>query len=246
MTHCDLLKDISNRRNYKMASKGKSIAAVAARALGIETKYLPERLRNRLNSYVRDERLKALLFDEEEAKLDAQNSPSASDRTSRPVRAGNTNLVRNLVILDTLFEDKSIITGWLKGAEISEEILDQYFTEWRTKKILYQTLEARLPKLKCFFSKRDINWAKDEIPYPFSEGKFSADKLIADVVTADENPSSYDRALKAVLINQFGELGRILDQSPDEFLNGERQWLILLYQAKRKEYEEYYALLNKY
>jgi len=229
-----------------MASKGKSIAAVAARALGIETKYLPERLRNRLNSYVRDERLKALLFDEEESALDAQYSPSSRGRTSRPVRAGNISLVRNLVILDTLFEDKSIITGWLKGEEIAEETLEQYFTEWRTKKILYETLVSRLPELKCFFSKRNINWAKDEIPYPFSEGKFSADKLIADVVTADKHPSPYDLALKAVLTNQFGELRRILEQSPDEFLNGEGQWLNLLYQSKRNEYEEYYELLNKY
>jgi len=223
-----------------MAGKGKSIAAVAAKALGIEPKYLPERLRNRLNYYVKDNSLKARLLDESEPSSEAVRN------TSRPIRAGNQNFVRNLVILDTLFEDKKLVVRWLNGGEISNEQLQHYFTEWRAKKILYQALESRLPELGDFFSQANINWSKDEIPYPFREGAFSSIELIADLITADNDPIPHDRAIKAVLTNQFGEVGRILEQYPDEFINGDWQWLNLLYQAKRKEYEEYYALLNKY
>jgi hypothetical protein len=223
-----------------MASKGKSIAAVAAKALGIEPKLLPERLRNRLNYYVKDSSLKARLLDESEPLTESR------DYTPRPVRAGNQNFVRNLVILDTLFEDKKIVIGWLNGGELSSEQLQHYFTEWRAKKMLYQALESRLSELGEFFSRTDINWSEDEIPYPFRDGVFSSVELIADVITADNRPSPYDSALNAVLTNQFGELGRILEQSPEAFINGDGQWLTLLYQTKRKEYEEYYALLNKY
>jgi hypothetical protein len=223
-----------------MAGKGKSIAAVAAKALGIEPKYLPERLRNRLNYYVKDSSLKARLLDEPDPLSEAAH------RTSRPIRDGNQNFVRNLVILDTLFEDKKIVIGWLNGEEISSEQLQHYFTEWRAKKVLYQALETRLPELGDFFSQANINWSEDVIPYPFREGVFSSVELIADVITADNNPSPYDSALNAVLTHQFGQLGRILEQSPEAFINGEGQWFNLLYQAKRKEYEEYYALLNKY
>ena len=94
-------------------------------------------------------------------------------------------------------------------------------------------------QLDAFFSRDNINWVEDEIPYPFSDGEFSSVELIANVITADSNPSPYDSAIKAVITNQFGELGQILEQSSDEFRNGEGQWLNQLYTAKRKEYEEY-------
>jgi len=223
-----------------MAKKGNSIAAIASRALDIEPKFFPERLRNRLNYYVKDESLKKQLLDESDIYSEADKY------TSRPVRAGNKNFIRNLVILDTLFEDKKLVTKWLNGAEIPQGKLEQHFAEWRAKKMLYQALESRLPELDEFLSKDNIDWVKDEIPYPFSDGEFTSVELIANVITADNNPSRYDSAIKAVITNQFGELGQILEQAPAEFINGEGQWLNLLYQAKRKEYEEFHSLLNKY
>jgi hypothetical protein len=223
-----------------MARKGNSIAAIASRALGIEQKFLPERLRNRLNYYVKDESLKEQLLDEPDT------SSESVDYKSRSVRAGNKNFIRNLVILDTLFEDKRVVTKWLNGSTIPKDKLEQHFAEWRAKKMLYQALESRLPELSEFLSKGNIDWVEDEIPYPFSDGEFTSVELIANVITADNNPSPYDSAIKAVITNQFGELGQILEHASAEFLNGEGQWLNLLYQAKRKEYEEFYTLLNKY
>jgi len=223
-----------------MAKKGNSIAAIASKALGIEQKFLPERLRNRLNYYVKDESLKKQLLDESDIFSEADKY------TPRPVRAGNKNFIRNLVILDTLFEDKKLVTKWLNGEEFPQDKLEQHFAEWRAKKMLYQALESRLPELGGFLSKDNIDWVKDEIPYPFSDGEFTSVELIANVITADNNPSPYDSAIKAVITNQFGELGQILEQASAEFLNSEGQWLNLLYKAKRKEYEEFHALLNKY
>lgn len=223
-----------------MARKGNSIAAIASRALGIEQKFLPERLRNRLNYYVKDESLKEQLSDEPDFYSEADKY------TPRPVRTGNKNFIRNLVILDTLFEDKKLVTKWLNGAEIPQDKLKQHFAEWRAKKMLYQALESRLPELSEFLSKDNIDWVKDEIPYPFSDGEFTSVELIANVITADNNPSPYDSAIKAVITNQFGELGKVLEHASVEFLTGEGQWLNLLYQAKRKEYEEFHVLLNKY
>jgi hypothetical protein len=223
-----------------MAKKGNSIAVIASRALGIEQKLLPERLRNRLNYYVKDVSLKQQLLDE------ADIYSEADKYTPRPVRTGNKKFIRNLVILDTLFEDKKLVTKWLNGAEIPQDKLEQHFTEWRAKKMLYQALESRLPELGEFLSKDNIDWVKDEIPYPFSNGEFTSVELIANVITADNNPSPYDSAIKAVITNQFGELREILKHASAEFVNGEGHWLHLLYQAKCVEYEPYHALLNKY
>lgn len=223
-----------------MASKGRSIAAVASDALGIDQKFLPERLRNRLNYYVKDKSLKAQLLDQPELLSESRIY------TPKPIRKGNKNFIRNLVILDTLFEDKKIVTRWVNGEKISKEKLEQHFAEWRAKKMLYQALESRLPALDTFLTRDDIDWTEDEIPYPFSDGEYSSVELIANVITADNTPSLYDSAIKAVITNQFGELGQILERSTDSFKNGEGQWLNQLYIAKRKEYEEYHALLNKY
>ena len=223
-----------------MASKGNSIAAIASRALGIEQKFLPERLRNRLNYYVKDKSLKKQLLDEPDIYSESNMY------TSHPVRAGNKNFIRNLVILDTLFDDKKIVTNWLNGSELPKDKLEQYFAEWRAKRTLYQALESRLPELGEFLSEGNIDWVKDEIPYPFSAGEFTSVELIANVITADNNPSPYDSAIKSVITNKFGVLGQILEQASAEFLTGEGQWLNLVYQAKRKEYEEFHALLNKY
>jgi hypothetical protein len=223
-----------------MANKGKSIAAVASLALGIDQKFLPERLRNRLNYYVKDKSLKSQLLDEQDPLSESV------DYTPRPIRSGNKNFIRNLVILDTLFEDKKTVTNFVNGEGLSKQKLKQHFSEWRAKKMLYQALDSRISELDAFFSRDDINWSEDKIPYPFSDGDLSSVELIADVIAADKNPSPYDSAIKAILNNQFGELGLILEQSTDEFISCEGQWLNQLYQAKRKEYEEYSALLNKY
>jgi hypothetical protein len=125
-----------------MARKGNSIAAVASRALGIEQKFLPECLRNRLNYYVKDNSLKKQLLDE------SDKDSESIKYTSRPVRAGNKTYIRNLVILDTLFEDKKIVTKWLNGEAISKEKLEQYLAEWRAKKNTLSGFRNKITRIK--------------------------------------------------------------------------------------------------
>lgn len=224
----------------RMAGKNKSIAAVACQALGIDRNLLPERLRSRLNYYVKDKNLKAKLLDEADKKSESV------DYVPKPIKAGNHTFIRNLVILDTLFEDKKLVVNWLNGEKINTESFDQFAREWRAKKLLFQALDKRIGDLRLFLSDENIDWSKDEIPYPFSEGQYTSLEMIANTIEFDTHSSPYDLALKAVLEGEFGVLGKLITTNQDAFTSEQGQWLVTLYNTKKAEYEEYSLLLNKY
>jgi len=223
-----------------MAGKNKSIAAVACQALGIDRNLLPERLRSRLNYYVKDKNLKAKLLDEADKKSESV------DYVPKPIKAGNHTFIRNLVILDTLFEDKKLVVNWLNGEKINTESFDQFAREWRAKKLLFQALDKRIGDLRLFLSDENIDWSKDEIPYPFNEGQYSSLEMIANTIEFDTHSSPYDLALKAVIEGEFGVLGKLITNNPNAFISEQGQWLVTLYNTKKAEYEEYSLLLNKY
>lgn len=224
----------------RMAGKNKSIAAVACQALGIDRNLLPERLRSRLNYYVKDKNLKAKLLDEADKKSESV------DYVPKPIKAGNHTFIRNLVILDTLFEDKKLVVNWLNGEKINTESFDQFAREWRAKKLLFQALDKRIGDLRLFLSDENIDWSKDEIPYPFSEGQYTSLEMIANTIEFDTHSSPYDLALKAVIEGEFGVLGKLITNNPNAFISEQGQWLVTLYNTKKAEYEEYSLLLNKY
>lgn len=223
-----------------MAGKDSSIAAVACQALGIQTSLLPERLRNRLNYYVRDKNLNPKLLDQQDV-----NSESV-DYVPKPIKAGNQTLVRNLIILDTLFEDKKLVVNWLNGKEMDAVIFERFANEWKAKKILFQALDKRVADLRLFLLNKEKDWSQDEIPYPFTEGKYSSMEMIADSIEFDANASTYDLALKAVIKGEFGTLGKLITDNPNDFISEHGEWLVQLYHSKKAEYEEYNLLLNKY
>lgn len=223
-----------------MAGKNTSIAAVACQALGIDRNLLPERLRSRLNYYVKDKTLKAKLLDQQDV-----NSESV-DYVPKPIKAGNHTFIRNLVILDTLFEDKKLVVNWLNGKEVDAASFDQFASEWKAKKILFQALDKRVGDLRIFLLSNKKDWAQDEIPYPFTEGKYSSMEMIADSIEFDANASAYDLALKAVIKGEFGTLGKLITDNPNDFISEHGEWLVQLYNSKKAEYEEYNQLLNKY
>ena len=213
----------------RMAGKNKSIAAVACQGL-----------RSRLNYYVKDKNLKAKLLDEADKKSESV------DYVPKPIKAGNHTFIRNLVILDTLFEDKKLVVNWLNGEKINTESFDQFAREWRAKKLLFQALDKRIGDLRLFLSDENIDWSKDEIPYPFSEGQYSSLEMIANTIEFDTHSSPYDLALKAVIEGEFGVLGKLITNNPNAFISEQGQWLVTLYNTKKAEYEEYNLLLNKY
>lgn len=223
-----------------MAGKNTSIAAVACQALGIDRNLLPERLRSRLNYYVKDKNLKAKLLDQQDV-----NSESV-DYVPKPIKAGNHTFIRNLVILDTLFEDKKLVVNWLNGKEVDAASFDQFASEWKAKKILFQALDKRVGDLRIFLLSNKKDWAQDEIPYPFTEGKYSSMEMIAASIEFDPNASAYDLALKAVIKGEFGTLGKLITDNPNDFISEHGEWLVQLYNSKKAEYEEYNQLLNKY
>ena len=223
-----------------MAGKNTSIAAVACQALGIDRNLLPERLRSRLNYYVKDKKLKVKLLDEQDLKSESV------DYIPKPIKAGNQVFIRNLVILDTLFEDKKLVVNWLNGEKIDTLSFDQFANEWKAKKILFQALDKRIVDLRRFLLSENIDWSQDEIPYPFSDGKYSSMEMIANSIELDVNSSAYDLALKAVIEGEFGALGTLIIDNPNAFVSEHGEWLVKLYYSKKAEYEEYSQLLNKY
>lgn len=223
-----------------MAGKNKSIAAVACQALGIDRNLLPERLRSRLNYYVKDKNLKAKLLDEVDIKSESV------DYVPKPIKAGTHVFIRNLIILDTLFEDKKLVVKWLNGEKINTASFDQFAKEWRAKKLLFQALDKRIGDLRLFLSDENIDWSQDEIPYPFNEGQYSSLEMIANSIEFDTQSSPYDLALKAVIEGEFGVLGKLITDNPDAFISEHGQWLVTLYNTKKAEYEEYSLLLNKF
>ena len=223
-----------------MAGKNSSIAAIACQALGIERYQLPERLRARLNYYVKDKKLKTKLLDQQDA------SSEAIDYVPKPIKAGNHTFIRNLVILDTLFEDKKLVVNWLNGGGIDSASFDQFANEWKAKKILFEALDKRIPDLRDFLLSGERDWSLDEIPYPFSEGKYSSTEMIANAIDFDTEASVYDLALKAVLEGEFGALGKLITENPNAFTSDHGEWLVQLYNSKKQEYEEYHEFLNQY
>jgi len=223
-----------------MAGKNTSIAAVACQALGIDRNLLPERLRSRLNYYVKDKNLKAKLLDQQDV-----NSESV-DYVPKPIKAGNHTFIRNLVILDTLFEDKKLVISWLNGEAMDVASFEQFASEWKAKKILFQALDKRVADLRTFLLSAEKDWSQDEIPYPFDEGKYSSMEMIAASIEFDTESSPYDLALKAVIQGEFGVLRDIITNNPEAFISEHGEWLVQLYHSKKAEYEEYNQLLNKY
>jgi len=223
-----------------MAGKNTSIAAVACQALGIERYLLPERLRARLNYYVKDKKLKAKLLDEPDVKSESV------DYVPKPIKDGNHVFIRNLVILDTLFEDKKLVINWLNGEKIEADNFEKFANEWKAKRILFQALDKHIGDLRLFLLNEEVDWTQDEIPYPFSDGKYSSMEMIANSIALDMDSSPYDLALKAVIEGEFGELGVLIIDHPEAFTSEHGEWLVKLYYSKKVEYEEYAQLLNKY
>ena len=139
-----------------------------------------------------------------------------------------------------------MVVKWLNGEKVNSENFEQFAKEWKAKKLLFQALDRRIGDLRLFLINKNIDWSQDEIPYPFSDGKYSSMELIANSIELDNQSSPYDLALKAVIDGEFGALGKLISNNPGAFISEHGQWLVNLYNTKKAEYEEYSMLLNKY
>ena len=219
-----------------VATKGTSIAACTAQALGISRNQLPEKLRNSLNYYLKNSDIANML----QQQNNDIGSPHYQDRS---ISGSNKIFLRNLVLMDTLFDDKKKIVQWINGEPISNQELKIYVSQWQAKAYLYQALSNKKDDLAAFFNQPDINWQTDEIPYPYNDGHFSSIDLISQSIAADPKPSLYDQALKLVVDNQIGLLGELIEQHNDYFSLDPHCWLTDLYQAKLREHQELANLL---
>jgi len=219
-----------------MASKGVSIAARTADALGIPLSKLPEKLRNSLNYYLKNTGIANIL-------LQPNNTLYSPHYQDRSISGRNEIFLRNLVLMDTLFDDKKKIVKWINGEQLSKGDLQSYFSQWQAKEHLYQSLTAKHTEISSFFQQSSIDWCTEQIPYPFNDGHFSSVDLISQNIAADPAPSLYDQALKLVIGNQYGQLGSLISNHQGYFSVAQYCWLSDLYKTKLQEHQELLDLL---
>ena len=93
-----------------------SIKGVTAAALGVSPALIPERLRNRLNGYIRNKTIPKSMI---------ATVPSTSESisyTPKPIQSGSQTYLRNVVILDTLFDDPKLVKKLMLNKLNNDEV----------------------------------------------------------------------------------------------------------------------------
>jgi len=219
---------------------GNSINAMAAQALGISKDLIPERLRNRLNGYIRNETIPNCMI---EATPDTSES---RDYTVKPIKDGTQTYLRNIVILDTLFDDpklvKKLILNKLK-TNTREESLFNLKQVNAAKLDLLQSMEPMLHKIHNFLNRDDIDWVNEEIPYPYDDGAYSS-PLIAANLAHDRNPSVYDQALSLYYTESYAKALQLIKSNPKAFISNDTSLLRITLEKKLAVHQEYYDYLK--
>ena len=210
-----------------------SIKKAAARALGVSHALIPERLRNRLNGYLK----KGIIPDSMIAAI--PETSDSRDYTPKPIRQGNEVYLRNLVYLDTLFDDTKVV---------EKLILDKFTTKDRHqcledfKKLniaKHKLLKSMLPmqdEVISFLEREDIDWATEEMPYPYVE---YASPLIAANLVKDEELSTYDQALKCFLDRDLRGGLDLISNNPSQFTSADAALLKQMINREYAQYKEY-------
>lgn len=223
-----------------MASQ--SVKYATAKALDINPAYIPECLRNRLNGYLRNKTIPETMIAEAPSSSDSHNySP-------KPIRQGNHTYLRNVVFLDTLFDDPKIV---------KKIILNKYSEEER-KQVLHELKQLHIAKLDLlkstlpmqdsilsFLQRDDIDWNKEEVPYPYQEG-YNASPLIAVNLSHERDLSIYDQTLKCFLNKDYRQALDLVKSHPNEFIDSETSLLRIVIEQKHSEYQEYANYLAQF
>lgn len=216
-----------------MASQ--SVRYATAKALGISPAYIPECLRNRLNGYLRNKTIPEAMIAEVPSSSDSHNySP-------KPIRQGNHTYLRNVVFLDTLFDDPKIV---------KKIVLNKYSEEERKQVILglknlhiakLDLLKSMIPMqdvILSFLQRGDIDWNSEEVPYPYQEGH-NASPLIAANLSHERDLSIYDQTLKHFLNKDYRQALDLIESHPNEFIDSDSSLLRIVIEQKYTEYQEY-------
>lgn len=216
-----------------MASQ--SVKYETAKALGINPAYIPECLRNRLNGYLRNKTIPESMIAEVPSSTESHNY------NPKPIRQGNHTYLRNVVFLDTLFDDPKIV----------KKIILKKYSEEERKQVLQELKQLHIAKLDLlkstlpmqdailsFLQRDDIDWNKEEVPYPYQEGH-NASPLIAVNLSHERDLSIYDQTLKYFLNKDYRQALDLIKSHPNEFSDSDSSLLRIVIEQKYAEYQEY-------
>ncbi len=221
---------------------GNSVNAIAAQALGISKDLIPERLRNRLNGYIRNETIPNSMIEA------APDTSESRDYTVKPIKDGTQTYLRNIVILDTLFDDpklvKKLILNKLK-TNTREESLFNLKKVNASKLDLLQSMEPMLHEIHEFLNRDDIDWVNEEIPYPYEDGAYSSPLISANLAHAPDS-SVYDQALGFFYSKSYAKALQLINSNPEAFISNDTCLLRIILEEKQTTHQEYADHLAKY
>jgi hypothetical protein len=216
----------------------KSIKQETAIALGIDHSLIPERLRNRLNGYLKNKTIPSSLID---------NVPETSEShkyTPRPIINGNQVFLRNLVFLDTLFDDTKAVKRFIHNSYTHterEEFLNTFHRESIAKLELFKSLIPMLDSVLDFLKQDNIDWNVDELPCPYTNTK-----LMVANLSLKHDLSIYDQTLKYLLNQDLRNAHQLLQDNPEQFANVDAIHLKTLIEQRYAEYSEYAEYLKNF
>jgi hypothetical protein len=219
-----------------------SVKGATARALGVSPVLIPERLRNRLNGYLWYKTIPQSIID------DAPEAGESVNYTPKPIQSGSHTYLRNIVILDTLFDDpklvKQLMLNELKGKKL-DDCLTGFLQLNAAKLDLLKSMQPMQESILSFLKKTDIDWHKEELPYPYTDGEY-ASPLIAANLNQDTDLSVYDEALKFFLSKKYKEALQLIENQPSHFTSSESSLLKSILMQKKAEHTEYADYLAKF
>jgi hypothetical protein len=152
------------------------------------------------------------------------------------------------VILDTLFDDpklvKQLMLNELKGKKL-DDCLTGFLQLNAAKLDLLKSMQPMQESILSFLKKTDIDWHKEELPYPYTDGEY-ASPLIAANLNQDTDLSVYDEALKFFLSKKYKEALQLIENQPSHFTSSESSLLKSILMQKKAEHTEYADYLAKF
>ncbi|AWY01092.1 hypothetical protein A8139_14720 [Marinomonas primoryensis] len=216
----------------------KSIKKETAIALGIDHSLIPERLRNRLNGYLDNGTIPRSMVN------DVPHTSESHKYTPRPIVDGNQVFLRNLVFLDTLFDDTKAVKRFIHNSYTHterEEFLNTFHRESIAKLELFKSLIPMLDSILDFLEQDNIDWNVDELPCPYTNTK-----LMVANLSLKHDLSIYDQTLKYLLNQDLRNAHQLLQDNPEQFANADAIHLKTLIEQRYAEYSEYAEYLKNF
>ncbi|AMO56206.1 hypothetical protein GZ77_05170 [Endozoicomonas montiporae] len=189
-----------------------SATRLVADALKIRKELVPESLRNKIDTYKNNKTIPPEMFEEHQG---AHNK-------SITYKQGNLTFIRNLIILDTLFDNTKKVNQLMLGSLSQKEKevkVNELLSVLETKRNILNALSPNLDSFRSFLLKDNVNLHKTELPNPFAGKQSISQLLFAQMNNKVENElSSYDTILKSFYAGSYQKTEKLLNNLPETTL----------------------------